>query len=514
MPDRECQVGFEQAVFFENKHFTYNMTCARKYRVGAPFPRNPDTNVEDMGAVARVLEGVIQTAIDAKATLRAAGGGWSLSDVAFPSDWLLNTFNLNLKWRMKKEQVRNDYAGDGMKLYFFQCGNSIQEVNDRLEADGNSLSTCGASNGQTIAGAISTGTHGSAFQYGSMSRYVAGIHLVAGPGNTVWLEPASRPAVTDAFIATLGVKLVRDDDMFYAALVSFGSFGIIAGIMIEAEAKYELECSRARVPYDETFKTVMDTLALDKLILPHPDKKPWHFEVTFNPHDIDGGGYVRTMYKAAFNTTRPANPPLANGSIGPGEGLLSVVSAISGIGSPAIVQKMVGLLMSKNVPVDKPGQAPFTGACSEVFTTTFLRGKAMSMELGIAMENASKVLELIRNLHPEIDVYAGVISYRWVKQGPELLGWTKFPITTTIEFNAAHNSRTLDFYRRVWKALQDAGIDFTLHWGQMSEFSPQLLQTMYGASLDKWRDCRKKLLSAESRAVFTNRFMKESGLDV
>src|SRR5687768_10020593 len=161
MPPRTATVSFETDVVFENKHLTESMNCRRAYRVRKPMPRNPALVVEDMGAVARALEGIISDAITAGARLRPAGGAWSLSAVAFSGDWFLDTLSMNLKWRMLRTQVRDDYPRDFDKLYLFQCGNSIQEVNEMLEADGNSLSTCGASNGQTIAGAVSTGTHGS-----------------------------------------------------------------------------------------------------------------------------------------------------------------------------------------------------------------------------------------------------------------------------------------------------------------------------------------------------------------
>ena len=510
MPAREATVKFDTNVIFENKHFTEHMNCRRAYSIRTPSPRKPDLNVEDMGAVATALEEIIKDAITEGATLRPIGGAWSLSDVAFSGDWLLDTLSMNLKWRMKRDQVRNDYRGDFDKLYLFQCGNSIQEVNEVLEADGNSLSTCGASNGQSIVGAISTGTHGSAFLYGSMTEYVAAIHLVAGPGNTIWLERDSHPVVTEEFIATIGARLVRDDEMFNAVLVSFGSFGIIAGMLIESEAKYELECIRQRMELTPEFRSVMNNLETNQISLPRPAETPWHFEVTFNPHDVAGGGYVKTMYKSIFDEGRPLNPPLASGSVGPGEGLLSVVGTLAGLGNARAVARTVGLLVKKSLPIDK---VSFTGACSEIFTTTTLRGRAMSMELGIAFENSTVVLDLLLGLQPEMDLYCGVISFRWVKQSTALLGWTKFSITTTIEFNASHNNRTLALYRRIWKELESQGIDFTLHWGQMSEFTPQLAEKMYGNAVDRWKECRKRLMDDASRKVFTNNFMIKCGLD-
>lgn len=136
----------------------------------------------------------------------------------------------------------------------------------------------------------------------------------------------------------------------------------------------------------------------------------------------------------------------------------------------------------------------------------------MSMELGIDIKDSSRVLDLLFELHPEVDVYLGVISYRWVKQTGALLGFTKFPVTATIEFNASANNRTLAFYQRIWNELEIRNIPYTLHWGQMNDFSPQKIRKMYGTAADKWKMCREKLMSPAARAVFSSKFLQSTGL--
>jgi hypothetical protein len=116
------------------------------------------------------------------------------------------------------------------------------------------------------------------------------------------------------------------------------------------------------------------------------------------------------------------------------------------------------------------------------------------------------------NLVPEVDVYAGVISYRWIKQSTATLGWAKFPMTATIEFNASNNKRTEKFYARVWDALVENHIPYTLHWGQMNNFNGDLIRDMYGESAGNWVTAREELLDADTRAVFSNAFLKSTGL--
>jgi len=125
----------------------------------------------------------------------------------------------------------------------------------------------------------------------------------------------------------------------------------------------------------------------------------------------------------------------------------------------------------------------------------------------------TKVLDIMRNL-PEVKNYAGVFSFRWVKKTSAMLGWTKFPMTATIEFNAVHNDRTEKFYNSVWNALEAEvnNIPYTLHWGQMHNFTPARIRKMYGEAVDKWIACREKLLSPEVRAVFMSPFLESTGL--
>ena len=60
------------------------------------------------------------------------------------------------------------------------------------------------------------------------------------------------PVASDDFVQWLGAELIRDDDMFNAAVVSFGSFGFIHGIMLETEPICLLAEQRAdQFTYDD-----------------------------------------------------------------------------------------------------------------------------------------------------------------------------------------------------------------------------------------------------------------------
>jgi hypothetical protein len=342
-----------------------------------------------------------------------------------------------------------------------------------------------------------------------MPEYVVAMHFVLGPGRDVWLERQSNRVVSDAFIDRMGTELIRNDALFNAALVSFGSFGILHAVLIEAEPLYQLEAQRYRAPIDSRLQRTMRTLDFTDFDLPHDPEDLWHFELVFNPHDLDGGPYVRTMYKRKFDPDRP-KPQMPGGVLGPGDGLLGIIGdlteSIPGTFFPSIVNHFV----DQQLPI----YGPVFGTPSEIFTLTTTRGRGMSMEFAVALKDTERVLELLTAAQPEIEVFAGVIALRYVKKSTATLGFTKFDISCTFEFNAASNGRTLAFYDRVWNDLEEERIPYTLHWGQQNNFTSERIVNMYGKpAVNEWKRARVTLLDPDMQEVFNSPFLEQCGLD-
>jgi hypothetical protein len=61
--------------------------------------------------------------------------------------------------------------------------------------------------------------------------------------------------------------------------------------------------------------------------------------------------------------------------------------------------------------------------------------------------------------------------------------------------------------------LDAAGIPYTLHWGQMNNFTPDRVGKMYGAARDQWVASRQQLLAAPGlQSVFSSAFLQGCGL--
>lgn len=506
---QSATIQFKTNGAWSNIHKNVGGVYERYYSITGPEDTDEALIIEDMKAAVTAFQEILRDAIAEGKKLRVIGGTWSLSAAAYTHEWLLITETIDNTWRMRQQDVLAGYTGDITNLFLMQCGKYIESVNRYLAFYGKALQTSGASNGQTIAGAIATGTHGSALRYGAMPEYVVGIHLIPDPEQSIWLERASHPVISDDFAASLGVTIQRDDNLFNAALVSFGSFGIVAGLMIEATPIYLLNSTTYLINknLDEgLLKQAMSTMDSAALSLLDADNDPWHFEITFNPHDTTQR-YAKKMYKQPFPVGFQ-NPPPTDDELSPGENLLGVIAKLGQVLPPFGVGILISELLKKNFKLETKLMTP-----GGIFDNTTTHGKAFSMELGVDMKDAGAVFDILTTLHPEIDHYAGVISFRWVKKSSAMLGFTKFDTTTTIEFNASANQSTLNYYNRIWNELTAQGVNYTVHWGQMNNFTPAGVVNMYSQPVvQKWMECRDQLMSPAAKAVFSNDYLASTGL--
>ena len=200
--------------------------------------------------------------------MRARGSLWSLSTAAVTDGRLIDTTTLRVALDVPAALTVPTYAGDVAKLRFVECGNSVAALNDYLFAARLSLKASGSNNGQTIAGALSTGTHGGAYKFGPIAEMVVGIHLIVGTEQACLSGASSYPVMKASFAQSLGAEFRQDDTLFNAALVSFGSFGIIHGLMIETRDLFALNALRFKVPYDATLKAAITACDPTKIPLP------------------------------------------------------------------------------------------------------------------------------------------------------------------------------------------------------------------------------------------------------
>jgi hypothetical protein len=329
--------------------------------------------------------------------------------------------------------------------------------------------------------------------------------------------------VSELFLQKIGAKLLRDDALFNAALVSFGSFGFIHGVLIETEPVFLLEQYRTgNIVYNDALKQAINQLdfsgILDQLPCPPsaPGKEMYHFEILvnlqmFEPDNAKKGVYFKTMYKVPYRNDY-TKITVDDKGFTYGDDLLGVVEKVlDGLGK-GLSTLLVPGLVNKLFPLAFTANQSMTGTLGETFSNTKFRGKAASAAIGVHTTNAATVLEEIVAINKEFP-FAGALALRYVKGTEALLGFTHFDKTCIMELDGVDSKLTRKFIQKVWDRLDELNIPFTMHWGKFNfGLTPALMQKMYGEKLTRWKSCRKQLLSADTQKVFTNQFMVNCGL--
>jgi len=495
---------------WEGRHQAYTQTIEGYYNFSqAP----PGDALEEYNRVTKELQDMIAEAIQTGKTLRAMGASWSLSKVGVTEHRLINTKNLSLAFPLDDAVISPAYAGDRAKLRFLETGSEIGQINHYLFDHGLSLKASGSNNGQTLAGAVSTGTHGSAFKFGATPDFVVGIHLITGPSTHVYLQRASYPVVRPSFAAALGAELKNDDTLFNAALVSFGSFGIIHGMMIETRELFLLHAYRSFQKFDAGLKQAMSTLNFSGLNLPKPASELYHFQVYFNPNEgtPPEEAAVSLMFEGPW--TEEYEPPAwDDAEPGPGASGLEIIAALVG----AIPGPLTGLARPALSAQIRAHLKPYaiTGAFKDLFRGEKAEGKLFVSDIGIPLSKSLDALSIAFNTYANFGTLLPMTCMmRFVKGTKALLGFTKFDPTCTLEIDAINTPKTREYANAVWTNLEQAGIPFTMHWGKFNWFlTPARVQRMYGENVQKWIASREALLSPEVRSVFTNDFLRSVGL--
>ena len=144
---------------------------------------------------------IVQDAEIADKRVRVHGTGWSFEDIAYSPQVMVSLERLNARLRYVTDPgsgaLLSPTTAGGRTLVHIEAGITIAKLNSDLAGLGLAMPTLGGSNGQTIAGALSTSTHGADIDEPPLCDLVHAVHLVGVGGQEYWIErsrPRSPPA--------------------------------------------------------------------------------------------------------------------------------------------------------------------------------------------------------------------------------------------------------------------------------------------------------------------------------
>ncbi|AWM23303.1 FAD-dependent oxidoreductase [Sinorhizobium fredii USDA 205] len=190
------------------RNWVGNQSCIVRHR-GAP---------ESEAALAEM----VREATSAGLNVRCAGSGHSFTPVALTS-------GLHLTLSGMQGVANIDQA---RKRVSVSAGTTINQLGKALKSNGLSLINQGDIDSQALAGALTTGTHGTGAALGNMASQIVGMRLVQPDGSILVVDETTP-------------------DLLEAARVSVGMLGVISEITLQVMDSYNLHEKLWRCDFDE-----------------------------------------------------------------------------------------------------------------------------------------------------------------------------------------------------------------------------------------------------------------------
>lgn len=158
------------------------------------------------------LAGAVQRAAAAGRTVRAVGAGHSYSAIACTDGHLVDLSGY--------DRVLDADPDTGVVTV--QAGITLRRLNEELAARGLAMEVLGDIDYQSIAGALSTGTHGPGIRFPAPSARMLAARLVTADGSVVECSPS------------------QDPELFSCARVGLGALGVLSTVTLQTVPAFRL----------------------------------------------------------------------------------------------------------------------------------------------------------------------------------------------------------------------------------------------------------------------------------
>lgn len=187
------------------------------------------TERQTPGSLADVVALVARARAERK-NIRVIGAGHSFSP-------LIVTDDIFIDLKRMSGLVSVDRA---LRRATFLAGTTIRDATRILATHGLALANQGDINRQSLAGAFSTGTHGTGLAFASLANFLTAVEFVDGTG-TVRTVDEQTP-----------------NDLLQAAKVALGAFGVLTTVTFQCVDAFILRCGSVSVAVDDCLAMLDD----------------------------------------------------------------------------------------------------------------------------------------------------------------------------------------------------------------------------------------------------------------
>ncbi len=181
------------------------------------------------------LRAIVVRAGRAEEVVRVVGAGHSFTPLCATDGVLISLDDL--------QGIRSMTPAGDVTVW---AGTRIAQLGALLLQAGLALDNQGDIDSQSIAGAISTGTHGTGPRFGNLATHVTGLRLILASGDIIDCSAA------------------EDQELFSSACVSLGALGVLSQVTLRAVPAFRLRETSWTASVDECFAALPTLVAQNR----------------------------------------------------------------------------------------------------------------------------------------------------------------------------------------------------------------------------------------------------------
>ena len=425
---------------------------AKGWRNWAGDQRCLPARVERPASRAELVEAV-KRATEKGLTVRAVGAGHSFTDVACTGGLMLEFDRL--------DRVLDVDGESG--LVKVEGGIGLRALNEAIWGYGLALENLGDIDAQTVAGAVSTATHGTGARFRNFSALIEGMELVLPDGTLLEVSASERP------------------ELLPAVRVGLGALGVIATITFRTVPAFTIRRVDSPLPLDETLSR-LDELA---------DGSD-HFEFYVFPH---------TEVALLRQSERTEEEPAPRGRLlGYGQEVVLenwVIGTIARIGRrfPSRIPELSRFVASRL------GRSTKVDRSYRVYASQ-RRVRFTEMEYAIPRERAREAIEAVLAAAERADPPVGFpIEVRFVAGDDSHLSPTNERDSCYVAVHQFQGMAWESYFRSVESIMSEYG--GRPHWGKRHFQTTATLAELY----PRWRDFQAVRAGLDPGGSFRNAYL-------
>ena len=403
------------------------------------------------------LGGLLESAAQTGHTVRTVGAGHSFTPLAKTDDVLLDLDGF--QGIEEVDALTHDVT--------FRAGTRLWQVPDLLEPFGLALENMGDIDRQSIAGAISTGTHGTGLKFTGFSGAVTALRLMLADGTQV------RASATE------------HSELFQAARVGLGALGVISHVRLRCVPHYMMHAAETIEAIEPLTESFIERVALED-----------HLEFFWFPGT--GNAQVKTNTRLPGDTPAKAPGKLTawmNDELLSNCGLQAICSA--GAAMPRMIPRLNGF--ASRVLSDRS----YTASWNQTFISP-RRVKFTEMEYALPLENfAAAFAELRRYFTTRPAPVVFPLEVRTTAGDDTWLGTASGRNSVYIAVHRYIRDRVPQYFPEMESILRSHG--GRPHWGKQHTLRAPDLAQLY----PRFQDFRAVRQQVDPQGLFVNDYLRE-----